>query len=152
MKILEGLLTINGVDPYVAYGAFLAFGKGEDPLKNYSALLTPPEVKEQRKVSYREQNGVKYPSKIIQRWKEREVTLKFGIVAPDKTTFEERFYGFINFLREGVDGWLEVKLVELSRTFRMRLVRPGNYEQLTDFDGEVAAMFDVTLEEPEPNF
>lgn len=152
MKILEGLLTINGIDPYVAYGAFLAFGKGEDPLQNYSALLTPPEVKEPRKVSYRERNGVKYPAKILQRWKEREVTLKFAIIAPDKTAFEERFYGFVNFLRNGDDGWLDIKLVELSRTFRMRLVRPGAYSQLSDFDGEVSAMFEVTFEEPIPNF
>lgn len=152
MKILEGLLTINGIDPYVTYGAFLAFGKGEDPLQNYSALLTPPEVKEQRKVSYREQNGVRYPAKIIQRWKEREVTLKFAIVAPNKTAFEERFYGFINFLKDGTDGWVELKLTELSRTFRMRFVRPGTYKQLTDFDGEVSAMFEVTFEEPTPNF
>lgn len=152
MEILNGLLTINGVDPYEEYGAFLAYREGEDPMANYSSLLTPPELKEQRKVSYREQNGVKYPSKIIQRWKEREVTLKFAIVAPDKAAFEERFYGFINFLKDGADGWIELKLTELSRTFRMRLVRPGTYSQLTDFDGEVSAMFEVTFEEPTPNF
>ena len=36
--ILEGLLTINGIDPYVEYGAFLSEEK-QDGTENYSALI-----------------------------------------------------------------------------------------------------------------
>lgn len=152
MSILKGLLTINGVDPYERYGAFLAWREGEDPMANYSALLAPPELKEQQKVEYREINGVKLPSKLVQCWKEREVSLTFAIMASNKAQFEERYYGFISFLKEGADGWLNVTLTELSRTWRLYMRRVSPYTQLTDFEGEVAAMFTVVFEEPSPNF
>lgn len=150
--ILNGLLTINGIDPYKVYGAFLAWREGEDPMANYSSLLAPPELKEQRKVEYREIDGVKLPSNLMQRWKEREVTLRFAIVADNKTEFEVRYYGFINFLKAGDNGWLDIHLVELTRTWRMYMRRVTPYEQLTDFDGQVIAMFSVVFEEPSPNF
>lgn len=154
MEILKGLLMINGVDPYIQYGAFLAYGKNDDPMANYSALLTPPELKEPRKVELREINGVKLPAKLMQRWKERVVPLKFGILAADKEQFEERYFGFLNFLKDGGDdsGWLDFSIPELSRTWRFYLLRVTPYEQLTDLEGEVAAMFTAVFEEPEPNF
>lgn len=152
MEILKGLLTINGVDPYEEYGAFLAYREGEDPLANYSSLLAPPELKEQRKVEFREMNGVKLPAKLVQRWKEREVTLTFAILADDKTQFEERYYGFLEFLRVGNDGWLEFHLPELSRTWRMYMRRVTPYEQLEGFEDKVSALFSVVFEEPSPNF
>lgn len=152
MNILQGLLTINGIDPYVEYGVFLAFEEGEDPMTNYSALLTAPELKEPRKVEFRELNGVKLPAKLTQRWKEREFTLKFCIEAANKDQFEERYFGFLNFLKDGADGWLTISLSELSRSWRvyMRKVKP--YKQLTDFNGGVAAIFSIVFEEPSPNF
>ena len=152
MEILNGLLTINGVDPYEEYGAFLAYREGEDPMANYSSLLTPPELKEQRKVELRERNGVKLPAKLIQRWKEREVTLTFAILADDKAQFEERYYGFLEFLRAGNDGWLEFHLTELSRTWRMYMRRVTPYEHLEGFEDKVSALFSVVFEEPSPNF
>ena len=152
MEILKGLLAINGVDPYEEYGAFLAYREGEDPLANYSSLLAPPELKEQRKVEFREMNGVKLPAKLVQRWKEREVTLTFAILAENKKQFEERYYGFLEFLRAGNDGWLEFHLPELSRTWRMYMRRVTPYEQLEGFEGEVSALFSVVFEEPSPNF
>lgn len=152
MEILNGLLTINGVDPYEEYGAFLAYREGEDPMANYSSLLTPPELKEQRKVELQERNGVKLPAKLIQRWKEREVTLTFAILADDKAQFEERYYGFLEFLRAGNDGWLEFHLTELSRTWRMYMRRVTPYEQLEGFEDKVSALFSVVFEEPSPNF
>lgn len=150
--ILSGLLKINGIDPYNEYGAFLAWREGEDPMANYTSLLTPPELREQRKVEYREIDGVKLPANLIQSWKEREVTLRFAIVAANKTEFEARYYGFINFLKAGDNGWLDIHLAELTRTWRMYMRRVTPYEQLTDFSGQVIAMFSVVFEEPSPNF
>lgn len=152
MEILKGLLAINGVDPYEEFGAFLAYREGEDPMSNYSSLLAPPELKEQRKVEFREMNGVKLPAKLVQRWKEREVTLTFAILANDKAQFEERYYGFLEFLRAGNDGWLEFHLTELSRTWRMYMRRVTPYEQLEGFEDKVSALFSVVFEEPSPNF
>lgn len=150
--ILSGLLTINGVDPYEQYGAFLAYREGEDPMANYSSLLAPSELKEQRKVEIREMNGVKLPAKLVQRWKEREVTLTFAILAENKEQFEERYFGFLEFLREGNDGWLDIHLSELSRTWRMYMRRVTPYEQLEGFDDKVSALFSVVFEEPSPTF
>lgn len=152
MEILKGLLTINGVDPYEEFGAFLAYREGEDPMANYSSLLAPPELKEQRKVEFREMNGVKLPAKLVQRWKEREVTLTFAILADDRTQFEAKYYGFLEFLRAGNDGWLEIHLTELSRTWRMYMRRVTPYEQLEGFEDKVSALFSVVFEEPSPNF
>ena len=39
MDVLKGLLLINDIDPFDAYGAFLAEDKPGD-MKNYSSLLT----------------------------------------------------------------------------------------------------------------
>ena len=152
MEILKGLLTINGVDPYEEFGAFLAYREGEDPMANYSSLLAPPELKEQRKVEFREMNGVKLPAKLVQRWKEREVTLTFAILADDRTQFEAKYYGFLEFLRAGNEGWLEIHLTELSRTWRMYMRRVTPYEQLEGFEDKVSALFSVVFEEPSPNF
>ncbi len=152
MDILKGLLAINGIDPYVEYGAFLAWREGEDPLANYSALLAPPELKEQFKVEYDEDDGIRLPTKLLQRWKEREVSLTFAIIAKDKAEFEQRYYGFLAFLKEGADGWLDVTLPELSRTWRMYMRRVSPYSQLEGFEGAVTAMFTVVFEEPSPNF
>ena len=152
MDILTGLMTINGIDPYVEYGAFLAWKEGDDPMENYSALLTSPELKEQRKVDIREMDGVKLPAKLVQRWKEREVPLKFGIMAPNKEEFERRYFGFVNFLKNGVDGWLDVSIPELSRVWRFYLRRVTPYQQISGFEGEVMGMFVAVFEEPEPNF
>lgn len=152
MSILNGLLTINGVDVYEEYGAFLAYREDEDPMANYSALLAPPELKEQRKVNYGDRDGVKLPPKLNQRWKEREISLSFCIEAADKSQFEKRYYEFLNFLKDGADGWLEISVPELLRKWRVYLRRIIPYDQLTDFEGQVAAMFTVVFEEPLPNF
>ena len=40
MDVLKGLLLINDIDPFDAYGAFLAEDKPGD-MKNYSSLLKP---------------------------------------------------------------------------------------------------------------
>lgn len=64
MKILEGLLTINGSDPYLDFGAFLAEEEAGGHA-NYDALLKGPKLKEQRTVSYRDRDGVRLPAKLV---------------------------------------------------------------------------------------
>lgn len=152
MDMLKGQCTINGVDIYERYGAFLAFVSGDDPLANYTALLAPPEVKEQRKVDYAEVDGARLPTTLTQRWKEREIPLQFCIVAKDRAQFETLYYGFLNFLKDGDRGWLNISIKQLSRTWRVYLRRITPYKQLTDFDGEVLATFTAVFEEPNPNF
>lgn len=152
MEMLKGQCTINGVDIYEQYGAFLAYTSGDDPLANYTALLTPPEVKDQRKVDYAEDNGVRLPASLMQRWKEREFALQFCIIADSREQYESRYYGFLNFLKDGDDGWLNLSIKQLSRAWRIYLRRVAPYKQLTSFEGEVCATFTAVFEEPNPNF
>ncbi len=149
--ILNGLLMINDIDPWVEYGAFLVEDKPGD-MKNYSELLKPSAVKSQKEVSLREHDGVKVPDEIVQTWEARDVTLQFCIFAADRKEFHERYSGFVNMLRTGEKGWLDIYLPELSRHFRMYYKECSEYKQLTDFEGEVAGRFSVKLREPNPSF
>ena len=151
MDVLTGLLTINDIDPYVEYGAFLAEDKAGEA-KNYSSLLKPSAVKTQKEVSFREQDGVKVPEVIVQQLQPRDVSLQFAIVAADRTEFSERYSAFLRMLQRGEDGWLDFYFPELKRHFRMFYKEATDYKQLTDFEGEVAGKFYVKFREPQPAF
>jgi len=151
MDVLKGLLTINGLDPYVEYGAFLTEDKpGEQ--KNYSSLLKPAAVKPQKEVSLREHDGVKVPDRIVQRWQARDVSLQFAIIAADKTEFMTRYGAFLRMLQTGDNGWLDFYLPEIGKHFRMYYKEAADYKHLTDFEGEVAGKFYVKFREPNPAF
>lgn len=151
MEILKGLLYINNVDVYETYGAFLTEEKKEDTT-NYDALMRPSEVKEQKEVSFRENDGVELPGKIIQSLKARDVTLKFAIAADDKASFLSRYQAFLTMLRTGADGWLDVYLPELDMHFAFYYRSAEDYKQLTDFEGMVMGRFSVKFREPKPKF
>lgn len=149
--ILKGLLKINGIDPWTQYGAFLAEDRPGE-MQNYSALLRPAAMKPQKEVSLREEDGVKVPGRIVQRREARDVTLHFCIFAADRKQFHARYSAFLEMLRTGADGWLDLYLPELDRHFRMFYKECSDYRQLTDFEGEVAGRFSVRFREPNPTF
>lgn len=151
MDVLTGLLTINDIDPYVEYGAFLAEDKAGEA-KNYSSLLKPSAVKTQKEVSFREQDGAKVPEVIVQQLQPRDVSLQFAIVATDRAEFSKRYAAFVRMLQRGKDGWLDFYFPELKRHFRMFYKEATDYKQLTDFEGEVAGKFYVKFREPQPAF
>ena len=151
MEILKGLLYINNVDVYETYGAFLTEEKQEDT-SNYDALMKPSEVKEQEEVSIRENDGVELPDEIIQSLKARDVSLKFAISAQDKASFLSNYMAFLEMLRKGNKGWLDVYLPELDMHFAFYYKSADKYKQLTDFDGQVMGRFTVVFREPKPKF
>jgi len=151
MDVLKGLLLINDIDPFEAYGAFLAEDKPGD-MKNYSSLLKPAAVKAQKEVSFREQHGVKLPAVIVQRRQARDVTLRFAILAADKTEFLARYTSFVEMLQTGEGGWLDFYFPEMSRHFHLVYREASDYKHLTDFEGEVAGKFSVKFREPQPAF
>lgn len=151
MDVLTGLLTINDIDPYVEYGAFLSEEKPGD-MKNYSSLLKPAAVKPQKEVSLREEDGVRLPAVIVQRRQAREVTLQFSILAAGREEFVARYAAFVEMLQRGDDGWLDFYFPELERHFRLFYREASDYRQLTDFEGEVAGTFTVRFCEPQPSF
>lgn len=151
MEILKGLLYINNVDVYETYGAFLTEEKQGDT-SNYDALMKPSEVKEQEEVSIRENDGVELPEEIIQSLKARDVSLKFAISAKDKASFLSNYMSFLEMLRKGNKGWLDVYLPELDMHFAFYYKSAENYKQLTDFEGMVMGRFAVNFREPKPKF
>ena len=151
MEILKGLLYINNVDVYETYGAFLTEEKQEDTT-NYDALMKPSEVKEQEAVSIKERDGVELPAELIQSLKARDVSLKFAISAQDKASFLSNYMAFLEMLRKGNKGWLDVYLPELDMHFAFYYKSADKYKQLTDFDGQVMGRFTVVFREPKPKF
>lgn len=149
MDILTGLLYINDEDVFARFGAFLSEeSPGEN--KNYAALLKLPATKSQVSVSIREQNGEKLPAALVMKYEPRDITLQFAIIAPDRVAFLERYRGFGLFLKNGIGGWLNIRLPELGRTYRVHYKEMSDYDQLTDLSGEVAARFNVKFREPVP--
>lgn len=152
MDVLSGLLLINDVDVYERFGAFLA-EKSEDATTNYDSLMKIPNLKEVPEVSVREEDGVRSPAKLTPAFEARNVTLQFAIAAADDATFVQRYFGFITFLKEGADGWLDIHLTDVDLRYRMRLLGASEYSQILPFGRErVAAIFSVSLREPKPSF
>ena len=64
----------------------------------------------------------------------------------------ERYTAFVEMLQTGEDGWLDFYFPEMNRHFHLFYREASDYQQLTDFEGEVAGKFAVKLREPQPLF
>mgnify|MGYP005973247871 CR=1 FL=1 len=147
MDILEGLLFINDNDVYKTYGAFLTEDKAGDNT-NYSALLTPPKMKDYTVVSFREQDGEKLPDKLTPAFEARDVTLQFAIVGNGQAGFIHNYQAFLTLLKS---GWLNIRLPQLGKTYRMYYKESTSYDQLTPLDEvAVAGKIKVKFREPVP--
>ena len=152
-KILGGLVKINNVDIWTQYGAFLTEKKkgGKDNLK---AITRASKVKPHVGVNIREEDGVKYSKKLTVKNEERDVTLHFALVADTREGWWKKYADFINFLKQGSDGWLNVTFVELELTLRMFYVDGSDPEPLTCLwkSGRQASRFKIKFKEPIPTF
>lgn len=153
-KILGGLVKINNVDIWLQYGVFLTEKKkgGKDNLK---AITRASKVKPHVGVNIREENGVKYSKKLTVKNEEREVTLHFALVADNREAWWTNYTGFIRFLKQGADGWLDVMFTELGLTLRMFYVDSSDPEPLTCLwkaGGKQASRFKIKFKEPNPIF
>ena len=150
-KILGGLVLINNVDIWKKYGAFLTEKKkgGKDNLK---AILRPSKVKTHVGVNIREENGRKYSSKLTVTNDEREVTLHFALFAETQAEWWQKYTAFIQFVKQGKDGWLNVKFTELGLTLRMFYEDSTEPEPLTSLwnEGVQASRFKIKFKEPVP--
>lgn len=151
MDILEGLLYMNDVDVYLKYGAFLA-EKTNGGHENYDALFAPAATKEQVAIDVREEDGEKLPDALKIVFKPRDVVLFFAIKASGRADFLKRRTDFIQFLRKGKEGWIELRLTEVERTFRFYVKDFPDWEQLAFSDDFSSARFQVTFREPKPQF
>ena len=150
-KILGGLVLINNVDIWVRYGAFLTEKKkgGKDNLK---AILRASKVKAHVGVNVREENGRKYSSSLTVVNDERDVTLHFALFANTQTEWWQKYRDFINFIKQGDKGWLNVKFTDLGLTLRMFYLDSTEPEPLTCLwrEGKQASRFKIKFKEPNP--
>lgn len=147
MEILKGLLFINDNDVYTTYGAILS-EESAGGNANYSALLKPPDMKEYTAVSFREEDGEKLPEILTPALKARDIVLQFSIIGDSKQDFIIKYNLFVNMLRS---GWLNIRLPELNKTYKVYYMSCTGYTQLTDFDADrVASNFKVKFREPKP--
>ena len=150
-KILGGLVLINNVDIWVRYGAFLTEKKkgGKDNLK---AILRASKVKAHVGVNVREENGRKYSSSLTVVNDERDVTLHFALLADSQSEWWQKYRDFINFIKQGDKGWLNVKFTDLGLTLRMFYLDSTEPEPLTYLwrEGKQASRFKIKFKEPNP--
>ncbi len=149
--ILGGLVLINNTDIWEEYGVFLTEKKkgGRDNLK---AILKASKVKGHTAVNIREENGRKYSSRLTVKNDEREVTLHFALFAPTKADWWSKYRAFIQFVKQGTDGWLNVEFTELNLMMRMFYVDSTEPEPLTCLwkEGRQASRFKIKFKEPVP--
>ena len=154
-NILSGLVLVNNTDIWVKYGAYLTEKKkgGRDNMK---AIIRASKVKEHIAVNIREENGRKYPTALTVVNDEREVSLYFALVADSTTEWWQKYREFIQVLKQGFNGWLDVKFPTLGITLRMFYLDCSDVEPLSDLWNEgktkKASRFKVKFKEPTPIF
>lgn len=147
MKILEGLLTINGVDIYKEYNAFLAEDSATGRT-NYNELLKVPSMKAYTVVSFREENGERLPDVLPEpHYEARDVTLQFGILTETKEEWYRKYIAFLTFLRS---GWLVFTLPELG-TYRMFFKSSMTHQMVSPFTNGDKVFGKIKLKFREPN-
>lgn len=153
MDNLEGLVTINGIDIWKEYGAFLTEEK-KGGRENLTALMTPAKAKSHVGVNLREADGTKYSARLDVRSEERDVALHFALFAADREQWLRRYRAFITLLKQGEGGWLTFRFKQLDMTMRMFYVSSSAYKPLSNlWNGTVqASRFKVTFREPQPSF
>ena len=87
---------------------------------NFSAILTPSKTKKETAVDIREEDGEKYSAVLTPRNEARDVTLHFALYNKTKAGWLKKYFAFINFLKKGKDGWLDIAFPQLDLTLRVR--------------------------------
>ena len=144
-------MLINGTDIWKAYGAFLVEKKRGDRT-NLKAIMAPSKTKTHVAVDIREQDGEKYSSVLDVRNQARDVKLAFALFAETREAWLAQYRAFIAFLKEGDDGWLDIRLPDLDLTLHVFYKDGSDYEPLTYLwqAGRQASRFTVTFREPKP--
>ena len=149
--ILSGKVLINGTDIWKAYGAFLVEKKRADR-NNLKAIMAPSKTKSHVAVDIREQDGEKYSSVLDVRNQARDVKLMFALYADTRDEWLSQYRSFIAFLKQGDDGWLDIRFPDLDLTLHVFYKEGSDYEPLTYLwqAGKQASRFYVTFREPSP--
>lgn len=149
MIVQEGLLLINGID-MAEYGTFLCETTASGH-SNYDALMKPSKIKELTSVSYQERNGEELPDEIVLKHEARDFSLKLAIIGDTREQWFEHYESLLNLLQS---GWLELKVPELNRSFKVYLKEITQYTQLTvlKHSGKQISTITALFREPQPQF
>lgn len=149
--ILGGKVLVNGTDIWEAYGVFLVEKKRGDR-NNLKAIMAPSKTKTHVAVDIREEDGEKYSSVLDVRNQARDVKLMFALYAGTREAWLSQYRSFIAFLKQGDDGWLDIRLPDLDLTLHVFYKESSDYEPLTYLwqAGKQASRFYVTFREPSP--
>ena len=145
------MVLINGTDIWQRYGVFLTEER-QGGRENLTAIMTASKVKDHVGVDIREQNGKRYSQSLVVRNQERDVTLHFAQYASTKSDWLQNYMDFIQFLKTGNNGWLNIEFTELSLMLRVFYVESTAYRPLTYLwkEGVQASRYKVKFREPNP--
>lgn len=150
-KILSGLVLVNGTDIWTEYGVFLVEDK-RGGMENLAAILTPSKAKADTAVNIREEDGEKYAAVLTPRNEARDVTLHFALYNQTQAGWMKKYFEFINFLKQGRDGWLDLSFPQLGLTLHVKYADSPKFKPLTYLwrEGVHASKFNVKFREPKP--
>lgn len=150
-KILSGLVQINGADIWTEYGVFLV----EDTrggMDNLTEILTPSKTKGDTAVAFREENGEKYGDVLTAKNEARDISLHFALYAETQALWMKRYVAFVNFCKDGENGWLDIELTQMDMTLHVKYTECTNFTPLTYLwkEGVHAGKFRLKFREPVP--
>ena len=150
-KILSGLVLVNGIDIWTEYGVFLVEDKRGD-MENLTAILTPSKAKPDTAVNIREEDGEKYSAVLTPKNAARDVTPHFALYNKTQAGWMKKYFEFINFLKQGKDGWLDISFPQLDLTLHVKYKESPKFKPLTYLwkEGVHASKFKVKFREPKP--
>uniref|UniRef100_UPI004025549B hypothetical protein n=1 Tax=Parabacteroides distasonis TaxID=823 RepID=UPI004025549B len=150
-KILGGLVLVNAIDIWREYGVFLVEDK-RGGMENLAAILTPSKVKAETAVDIREEDGEKYSAVLTPRNEARDVTLHFALYNRTKAGWMKQYFAFVNFLKQGKGGWLDINFPQLELQLRVKYADCTKFTPLTYLwrEGVHAGKFKVKFREPVP--
>lgn len=152
-KILGGQVLVNGIDIWEEYGAFLCEEK-RGGMENLAAIFTASKLKKETAVDIREEDGEKYSSVLTPRNEARDVELHFALYAKTRAGWMRSYFGFIRFLKQGENGWLDVRFPPLDLTLHVKYSDSGRFKPLSCLwvDGLLtyASRFKIKFREPKP--
>lgn len=148
---MGGLVLVNGTDIWPEYGVFLVEDKSGD-MTNLTAILTPSKAKADTAVNIREENGEKYSATLTPRNEPRDVELYFALYNKTQAGWLKSYFAFINFLKKGNGGWLDIAFPQLDLTLHVKYTDSSKFKPLTYLwkEGVHAGKFKVKFREPEP--
>lgn len=144
---LTGLLTINGLDAYSTYNAFLA-ELNEADHSNMDELRRVSKSKSYSPVSFREENGEKLPAVLNAKLEPADRSLQFCLFGATETELNSKYTSFMTAI---TSGWLTMIVKDL-RTYKLYYQEQSSITWYDHFapDDPFVCVVKIKFREPEP--